>query len=49
VIYVEQVTSAIYLDKPDGVDYYTAVMERLCVEAFTPEKTPGLLEHIPAT
>jgi hypothetical protein len=46
VIYVEQLTSAIYLDKPDDVDYYTAAMERLCVEASTPEKTAGILELI---
>lgn len=46
VIYVEQLTSAIYLDKPDDVDYYTAAMERLCVEAETPEKTPRILERI---
>ena len=46
VIYVDQLTSAILLDKPDDVDYDTAAMERLCVEALTPEKTPGLLEHV---
>jgi hypothetical protein len=46
VIYVEQLTSAIYLDKPDDVDSYTAAMERLCLSALAPEKTPGLLEHI---
>jgi hypothetical protein len=46
VIYVEQLTSAIYLDKPDDVDYYTAAMERLCVEASTPEKTADTLERI---
>jgi len=46
VIYVEQLTSALYLDKPDDVDYYTAAMERLCVEAETPEKTPVILERI---
>ena len=46
VIYVEQLTSAIYLDKPDDVDYYTAAMERLCVEAETPQKTPSILEGI---
>ena len=46
VVYVEQLTSAIYLDKPEDVDYYTAAMERLCVEADTPDATPGVLERV---
>ena len=46
VIYVEQLTSAIYMDKPDDVDYYTAAMERLCVEAEQPSATPAILESI---
>ena len=36
VVYLEQLTSALYLDKPDVVDSYMMVMERLCVEAMTP-------------
>ena len=46
VIYVEQLTSAIYLDKRDDVDYYTAAIERLCVEAETPDATPRIVERI---
>ena len=36
VVYLEQLTSALYLDKHDVVDSYMMVMERLCVEAMTP-------------
>jgi hypothetical protein len=36
VVYLEQLTSALYLDKPEVVDDYLAVMERLCNEAATP-------------
>jgi transcriptional regulator with XRE-family HTH domain len=36
VVYLEQLTSALYLDKRDVVDSYLAVMERLCIEAATP-------------
>jgi transcriptional regulator with XRE-family HTH domain len=34
VVYIQQLTSALYLDKRDTVDHYLAVMERLCVEAL---------------
>ena len=43
VVYVEQLNSALYLDKPEDVDHYAAAMERLCVEAEPPERTPDLL------
>ena len=33
VVYIEQLTSALYLDKRDDVDHYAVAMERLCVEA----------------
>ncbi len=33
VVYLEQLTSALYLDKRDEVDHYLAVMERLCIDA----------------
>lgn len=36
VVYLEQLTSALYLDKPEAVDAYLAVMERVCMEAATP-------------
>jgi transcriptional regulator with XRE-family HTH domain len=36
VVYLEQLTSALYLDKPEAVDSYLKVMERVCLEAATP-------------
>ena len=36
VVYLEQLTSALYLDKPEVVDSYLKVMERVCMEAATP-------------
>jgi transcriptional regulator with XRE-family HTH domain len=34
VVYLEQLTSALYLDKRDTVDHYMAVLEGLCVDAL---------------
>jgi transcriptional regulator with XRE-family HTH domain len=45
VVYIEQLTSALYLDKRDDVDHYVAAMERLCVEAAPPAHTPRRLEQ----
>src|SRR6185437_2835464 len=33
VVYIEQLTSALYLDKPAEVDSYLEVMEQLCLQA----------------
>jgi hypothetical protein len=38
VVYVEQLTSAIYLDKRDDVDHYAIAMERLCIDARDPRE-----------
>lgn len=46
VVYVEQLTSALYLDKRDDVDHYAIAMERLCVEAEPPGNTSALLGKI---
>jgi hypothetical protein len=35
VVYLEQLTSALYLDKRDTIDNYLVVMDRLCVEALS--------------
>ena len=43
VVYVEQLTSALYLDKREDVDQYATAMERLCVEADPPSRTPDIL------
>ncbi|WP_433218232.1 helix-turn-helix domain-containing protein [Dactylosporangium sp. CS-047395] len=46
VVYIEQLTSALYLDKRDDVDLYAEAMERLCVEARPPTETAKILEDI---
>ena len=43
VVYVEQLTSALYLDKREDVDQYAAAMERLCVKADPPSATTDTL------
>jgi hypothetical protein len=43
VVYLEQLTSALYLDKRDDVDQYIQVMERLSVDSQTPESSVDLL------
>jgi transcriptional regulator with XRE-family HTH domain len=46
IVFVEQLTSAIYLDKPEDVDQYVAAMERLCIDAASPDETVSLLNEI---
>ncbi len=46
VIYVEQLTSALYLDRREDVDTYVEVMERLCVESEPPESTAEIINTI---
>jgi transcriptional regulator with XRE-family HTH domain len=46
VVYLEQLTSALYLDKRDDVDAYIQVMERLSVDSLTPEQTVDLLSGL---
>jgi transcriptional regulator with XRE-family HTH domain len=48
VVYMEQLTSALYLEKPHDVDTYLDVMNRLCVEAVRPEDTVARLAAIRA-
>jgi transcriptional regulator with XRE-family HTH domain len=43
VVYIEQLTGAMYLDKRDEVEMYQTAMERLCVEAEPPENTGDIL------
>jgi transcriptional regulator with XRE-family HTH domain len=46
VVYMEQLTSALYLDKPEVVDSYLLVMERLCVAAATPNQSMKMLREM---
>jgi hypothetical protein len=45
VAYVEQLTSAVYVDKPGDVDHYAIAMMRACVEAEPPDRTAAILRH----
>jgi transcriptional regulator with XRE-family HTH domain len=46
VVYLEQLTSALYLDKREDSERYSEVMERLSVESEPPERTAGILRGI---
>ncbi|QGN49120.1 helix-turn-helix domain-containing protein [Micromonospora sp. WMMD558] len=46
VVYLEQLTTALYLDKRDDLENYAAAMERLRGEAEPPERTPEILGRI---
>jgi transcriptional regulator with XRE-family HTH domain len=46
IVYLEQLTSALYLDRRDEVDHYMEVMNRLSAEAETPADSARLLEQI---
>ena len=46
VVYLEQLTGALYLDKPEDVDEYAGAMGRLSIEAVPPARTGEILEQI---
>jgi transcriptional regulator with XRE-family HTH domain len=46
VVYIEQLTSALYLDKSAEVDSYLEVMEQLCLQAEQVARTPSVLSRI---
>jgi transcriptional regulator with XRE-family HTH domain len=46
IVYLEQLATAQYLEKPDMVARYLAVMERLCLEAATPADSLRRLQAI---
>ncbi|HEY7484707.1 MAG TPA: helix-turn-helix transcriptional regulator [Streptosporangiaceae bacterium] len=46
VVYLEQLTSALYLEKREDVDRYLAVMERLCLDAEPTSATVKILRRI---
>ncbi|WP_435824300.1 helix-turn-helix domain-containing protein [Microbispora amethystogenes] len=45
VVYLEQLTSAIYLEKHEDIDRYLAVMERLCIQARPLADTKRILNQ----
>ncbi|MBX6749698.1 MAG: helix-turn-helix domain-containing protein [Micromonosporaceae bacterium] len=46
VIYVELLTSGLFLDRSHDVDTYAEAMERLCLQAREPDQTAGIIESI---
>jgi transcriptional regulator with XRE-family HTH domain len=46
VVYIEQLTSALYLDKREDVEKYSEVMAKLSVESEPPERTADILGEI---
>jgi transcriptional regulator with XRE-family HTH domain len=48
IVYLEQLTSALYMDKRTDVEHYAAVMDRLCAQAEQPDHTEETLTRIRA-
>jgi hypothetical protein len=46
IVYVEHLTSALYLDKQSDVDQYMLAMERLSIVSAPPSATAGILKSI---
>lgn len=46
IVYLEQLTSAVYLDKRQEVDRYQGVIDRLSVQATEPRETPTVLAEL---
>jgi hypothetical protein len=46
VVYIEQLTSALYLDKPAEVDAYLEVIEEVSLQAEAAAKTPAILQDV---
>jgi transcriptional regulator with XRE-family HTH domain len=43
IVYLQQLTCALYLDKSQDVEHYLMVMDRLCVQAKSPAETARFL------
>jgi hypothetical protein len=48
IVYLEQLTSSLYLDKRADVEHYAAVMDRLCAQVEQPDRTAEILTRIRA-
>jgi len=46
IAYLEQLLNAVYIDRRDQVECYTLLLERLAVEALTPDDTTRLLHQL---
>ncbi len=48
IVYLEQLTSALYLDKRSDVEHYALVMDRLVAQVEPPNRTEAILSRIRA-
>ncbi|MGH3977678.1 MAG: helix-turn-helix domain-containing protein [Pseudonocardiaceae bacterium] len=46
IVYLEQLSSSLYLDKRQDTEHYVTVMERLCVQAESPAETTKALHDL---
>ena len=46
VVYIEQLTSAVYLDQRPDIEHYLEVVDQLSGEALTPVETARFIEQI---
>ncbi|MFF8643172.1 helix-turn-helix domain-containing protein [Streptomyces sp. NPDC015345] len=46
IVYLEQLTSSLYLDKRDDVDHYLAVTDQLSAQAASPRASLAMLEEL---
>jgi transcriptional regulator with XRE-family HTH domain len=46
IVYMEQLTSAVYLDKPADVEFYRAAMDRIAVAAAAPAQSRAFLARL---
>jgi transcriptional regulator with XRE-family HTH domain len=46
VVFIEQLTSALYLDKQADVESYLEVIEEVCLQAEPAARTPGILRSV---
>jgi transcriptional regulator with XRE-family HTH domain len=46
IVYLEQLTSALYLDRRDAVEHYIEVMDRLCVSALPAQESMEMIANV---
>ena len=46
IVYLEQLTSALYLDKREAVEHYMEVMDRLCVSALPAQESMEIIANV---
>jgi transcriptional regulator with XRE-family HTH domain len=46
IVYLEQLTSALYLDRREAVEHYIEVMDRLCVSALPAQQSMEMIANV---